>query len=114
MRCGRGWGWGTAWLNLAGLVTVLAAINVGTYYFFMGAFGAGWGFEDTLTNRVLFMALISINLGLLNLLPIPVLDGGHLMFFTIEGVIRRPLPLRVREIARRLRSIRGRRQSADT
>jgi regulator of sigma E protease len=45
------------------------------------------------------MALISINLGLLNLLPIPVLDGGHLMFFAIEGVIRRPLPLRVREVA---------------
>jgi len=45
------------------------------------------------------MALISINLGLLNLLPIPVLDGGHLMFFGIEVVLRRPLPLRVREIA---------------
>ncbi|HMR81178.1 MAG TPA: site-2 protease family protein, partial [Polyangiaceae bacterium] len=45
------------------------------------------------------MALISINLGLLNLLPIPVLDGGHLMFFVIEGVMRRPLPLRVREVA---------------
>ncbi len=45
------------------------------------------------------MALISINLGLLNLLPIPVLDGGHLMFFAIEAVLRRPLPLRVREIA---------------
>jgi len=45
------------------------------------------------------MALISINLGLLNLLPIPVLDGGHLMFFAIEGVLRRPLPLRVREVA---------------
>ncbi len=45
------------------------------------------------------MALVSINLGLLNLLPIPVLDGGHLLFFVIEGVIRRPLPMRVREIA---------------
>jgi regulator of sigma E protease len=45
------------------------------------------------------MALISINLGLLNLLPIPVLDGGHLMFFALEGVMRRPLPLRIREIA---------------
>ncbi|MCC6217495.1 MAG: RIP metalloprotease RseP [Polyangiaceae bacterium] len=45
------------------------------------------------------MALLSINLGLLNLLPIPVLDGGHLMFFVIEGILRRPLPLRVREIA---------------
>ena len=45
------------------------------------------------------MALISINLGLLNLLPIPVLDGGHFMFFTIEALLRRPVPLRVREIA---------------
>jgi regulator of sigma E protease len=45
------------------------------------------------------MALISINLGLLNLLPIPVLDGGHLLFFAVETAIRRPLPLRVREIA---------------
>jgi regulator of sigma E protease len=45
------------------------------------------------------MALISINLGLLNLLPIPVLDGGHLMFFALEAILRRPLPLRVREVA---------------
>lgn len=45
------------------------------------------------------MAVISINLGLINLLPIPVLDGGHLLFFFFEGILRRPLPLRVREIA---------------
>jgi regulator of sigma E protease len=45
------------------------------------------------------MALISINLGLFNLLPIPVLDGGHLMFLALEAVLRRPLPLRVREVA---------------
>lgn len=45
------------------------------------------------------MAVISINLGLINLLPIPVLDGGHLLFFAFEAVLRRPLPLRVREIA---------------
>ena len=44
------------------------------------------------------MALISINLGLFNLLPIPVLDGGHFLFFLIEGVLRRPLPLRAREV----------------
>jgi regulator of sigma E protease len=48
---------------------------------------------------VWFMAVISINLGLLNLLPIPVLDGGHLMFFAIEGVMRRPIPMRIREVA---------------
>ncbi len=45
------------------------------------------------------MAVISINLGLINLLPIPVLDGGHLVFFAAEATIRRPLPLRVREFA---------------
>lgn len=45
------------------------------------------------------MAVISINLGLINLLPIPVLDGGHLLFFVFEAVLRRPLPLRVRELA---------------
>jgi regulator of sigma E protease len=38
-----------------------------------------------------FIALLSINLGLINLFPIPVLDGGHLLFYAIEGVRRRPL-----------------------
>jgi len=45
------------------------------------------------------MALISINLGIINLLPIPVLDGGHLMFYAIEAVRRRPLSFRTRQIA---------------
>ena len=45
------------------------------------------------------MAVISINLGLINLLPIPLLDGGHLLFFGFEAVLRKPLPLRVREVA---------------
>ena len=41
---------------------------------------------------LIFMALISINLGLINLIPIPALDGGHLLFFIIEAVVGRPLP----------------------
>jgi regulator of sigma E protease len=45
------------------------------------------------------IAVLSVNLGLINLLPIPVLDGGHLLFFLIEAARRRPLPLRVRELA---------------
>ncbi len=45
------------------------------------------------------MAFISINLGLINLLPIPMLDGGHLLFFAIEGVGRRELSPRVKEWA---------------
>ena len=48
---------------------------------------------------LMFMAVISLNLGLLNLLPIPILDGGHLLFLSIEAVLRRPLDLRHREIA---------------
>ncbi|MCD8554911.1 RIP metalloprotease RseP [Seleniivibrio sp.] len=46
-----------------------------------------------------FMALISINLGILNLLPIPVLDGGHIFFLIIEAITRRAVSIRVREIA---------------
>jgi regulator of sigma E protease len=46
-----------------------------------------------------FMALFSMNLAVLNLLPIPVLDGGHLVFLFIEGVRRRPLTLRQRQVA---------------
>jgi regulator of sigma E protease len=44
-----------------------------------------------------FIALISINLAVVNLLPIPVLDGGAFLFLLVEGVIRRPLPMRIRE-----------------
>jgi regulator of sigma E protease len=43
-------------------------------------------------------ALISANIGLLNLLPIPVLDGGHLVFYAIEAIRRKPLSQRVQEI----------------
>ena len=43
------------------------------------------------------MALISANLGLMNLLPIPVLDGGHLLFFIIEIIARRPIPEKIQE-----------------
>ena len=42
-----------------------------------------------------FLALLSISLGVLNLLPIPVLDGGHLLYYLIEAVIRRPVPERI-------------------
>ena len=44
-----------------------------------------------------FMALFSVNLAILNLLPIPVLDGGHLLFLGIEAVRRKPLSEQVRQ-----------------
>jgi len=46
-----------------------------------------------------FVAFISINLGFINLLPLPMLDGGHLLFYAYEAVRRRPAPLRVQEWA---------------
>ena len=47
---------------------------------------------------LLMLALISVNLGLINLLPIPMLDGGHLLVFVIEGVRRKPLTEKEREV----------------
>ncbi len=45
-----------------------------------------------------FMAIISVNLAFINILPIPGLDGGHFLIISIEGIIRRPLPLNVKLI----------------
>jgi regulator of sigma E protease len=48
---------------------------------------------------VYLIAIISTGLGLFNLFPIPVLDGGHILLYTIEGIIRRPLSRRVMQVA---------------
>lgn len=63
---------------------------------------AGEQAQRGLEDLLYFMAIISVNLGILNLLPIPILDGGHLFFFAIEGILRRPLALRHREIAQQI------------
>jgi regulator of sigma E protease len=49
-----------------------------------------------------FMALISVNLAVLNLLPIPILDGGHIFFFLIEAILGRPLSLKKIELAQKV------------
>ena len=54
------------------------------------------------SSLVFLIAILSINLGVLNLLPIPILDGGHLLFFGIEAVLRKPLGERQREIAQQV------------
>ncbi len=58
---------------------------------------AGQSARLGLDTFLAFMALISINLAILNLLPIPVLDGGQFLFLLAEAVIRRPLPMKLRE-----------------
>ncbi|HBH30039.1 MAG: RIP metalloprotease RseP [Desulfofustis sp. PB-SRB1] len=57
---------------------------------------AGW------LNFCYFMGLVSVNLGILNLLPIPVLDGGHLVFLTLEGLRGKPLNERVQIAAQQV------------
>ncbi|HMB31633.1 MAG TPA: RIP metalloprotease RseP [Desulfohalobiaceae bacterium] len=58
--------------------------------------------EQGLINVLGLTALISINLGLLNLLPIPVLDGGHILFYGLETIFRRPVDEKWRNIAMRV------------
>ena len=60
---------------------------------------SGEQFKLGLEAFILFVALISINLGFINLLPIPMLDGGHLMFYAIEAVRRKPASAKVQEWA---------------
>ncbi len=63
---------------------------------------AGARARQGLHDFLLFLGLLSVNLGILNLLPIPILDGGHLLFFAIEGVIRKPLSLQARAMAQQV------------
>ncbi len=53
-------------------------------------------------SLISFIALISINLAIINLLPIPVLDGGHLLFFFVEAIKGSPVSVKVREIAQQI------------
>lgn len=64
--------------------------------------GAGTTADYGLVYFLGFLALISVNLGIINLVPLPMLDGGHLLFLAIEAVIRRPVPEKVQEMGYRL------------
>jgi len=67
--------------NLSGPITIAQVANA----------TAQSGFESFIG----FIALLSISLGVINLLPIPVLDGGHLLYYLVELVSGRPVPERV-------------------
>ncbi|TIP07090.1 MAG: APC family permease, partial [Mesorhizobium sp.] len=82
----RGTGWVTAWLNLLGLITVLGAINVGTWTFFVGAFGPALGIENNLTTQTIFLVIITGAQALINHLGIKLTAkltdfSGYLIFF---------------------------------
>lgn len=86
----------TVWRALKGLLSGrISSRNVGGPI----AIGqmAGQAVRLGLAEFLRFMAFISINLAVLNLLPIPVLDGGQFLYLLAEGIARRPLPQKVRE-----------------
>lgn len=64
--------------------------------------GAGASAGFGLVYFLSFMALVSVNLGIINLLPLPVLDGGHLLFYVIEAITGRPVPEKVQELGFRI------------
>jgi len=63
---------------------------------------AGKQAREGMASLALFTAVISVNLAVLNLLPVPMLDGGHLFFFVIEAIMGRPLSLKKREAAQQV------------
>ncbi|NMG67435.1 RIP metalloprotease RseP [Azoarcus indigens] len=77
-----------SWKNLSGPVTI--------------ADYAGQTAQLGLSHYLKFVALISISLGVLNLLPIPVLDGGHLLYYVVEIIKGGPIPERVMEIGQQI------------
>ena len=63
---------------------------------------AGQQAQEGIGSFLAFLAVLSINLGVLNLLPVPVLDGGHLFFFAVEAIIGRPVSIKYREKAQQV------------
>lgn len=63
---------------------------------------AGRQAQEGFPNVALFTVMLSLQLGIINLLPVPMLDGGHLLFFAVEGLRGKPLQVRHREIAQQV------------
>jgi regulator of sigma E protease len=79
---------------------VLSPKNLGGPIFIAKAAGAQM--KEGIIPFLFLMAIISINLGVINLFPIPVLDGGHIFFYLIEVVTRREVSVKVREMAQQI------------
>ncbi|MGD8108184.1 sigma E protease regulator RseP [Pantoea sp. FN0302] len=67
--------------------------------------GAGMSAEYGVIYYLMFLALISVNLGIINLFPLPVLDGGHLLFLAIEKIKGKPVSERVQDFSYRIGSV---------
>lgn len=67
--------------------------------------GAGMSASIGLVYYLSFMALISVNLGIMNLFPLPVLDGGHLVFLAVEGIKGKPVSEKVQDFCYRIGAV---------
>jgi len=96
--------WGWTELTIVGIYKMIAgeisSKNIGGPLTIANI--SGEAAAQGMSNVVFLIAILSINLGVLNLLPIPILDGGHLLFFGIEAIQRKPLGERQREIAQQV------------
>jgi regulator of sigma E protease len=63
---------------------------------------AGQSAESGAASFIAFLALVSISLGVLNLLPVPLLDGGHLLYYFVEFLTGKPVSERIQEIGQRI------------
>jgi len=63
---------------------------------------AGEQAKKGLVHFGLFMAILSINLGVINLFPVPILDGGHFLFLALEAILRKPISIKKMEIAQQV------------
>ncbi len=96
--------WETAWFSLRMLGKMLVGevsmknlsgpITIADY--------AGQSAQNGWISYLLFLALISISLGVLNLLPVPLLDGGHLLYYSVEILTGRPLTERIMEMGQQV------------
>jgi regulator of sigma E protease len=82
---------------LSGPLGIAKAAGGATQQALEGDGGAGIKSANLALTLLQFAALVSIGIGFVNLLPIPVLDGGHLMFYAYEAVARRPVPAQVQD-----------------
>ncbi len=90
------------WASLAGLVTgqfgiqdVSGPVGITTAISQVASAGLEQSFLAAVNNIILVMVIITINLGIVNMLPFPALDGGRFVLLLIEGIFRKPIPRKV-------------------
>ena len=95
----------TVWTSLVWLVQghfsfadLSGPVGIATAVTQVASEGLKTGFIDAVNNILFVMILITVNLGIVNMLPFPALDGGRFVFLLIEWIFRKPIPRKVEQI----------------